>query len=154
MADSTQPTPPPDLGGLSPGDLDGLPPAEDGEAAPRLSLLPGAQHVPKPWGSEQLWASTNSYAAKLLTITEGHRLSLQYHREKEESILVLSGRLRLHLEDDHGEMALAVLGPGQFRRVPPGRRHRFEAVTDVEVVEVSSPQLDDVVRLEDDYDRA
>jgi mannose-6-phosphate isomerase-like protein (cupin superfamily) len=110
--------------------------------------------IEKPWGHELVWARTERYAGKILVIEAGRRLSLQLHRKKDESILVLSGRLRLELEDGDGALQRLELGPGEGRRVPAGRRHRFEAIERVELVEVSTPELDDVVRLEDDYGRS
>lgn len=111
------------------------------------------KRVDKPWGHELLWAHTDRYVGKVLVIEAGHRLSLQLHEEKDESILVISGRLRLVLEDDDGELETLSLGPGESRRIRTGRRHRFEADERVELVEVSTPELDDVVRFEDDYGR-
>jgi mannose-6-phosphate isomerase-like protein (cupin superfamily) len=115
---------------------------------------PEARRVEKPWGHELIWAHTERYVGKLLVIEPGKRLSLQKHLRKDESIYVLRGRLRLHLEDDSGALRVEELAPGEHRRIAPGRVHRFEA-TDarVELLEVSSPELDDVVRLEDDYGR-
>jgi mannose-6-phosphate isomerase len=113
----------------------------------------GARRVEKPWGHELIWAHTDRYAGKLIVIESGNRLSLQLHHRKEESIYVLSGRLRFHLEDDAGEIVTHELGPGDFHHVPVERRHRFEALERVELIEVSSPELDDVVRLEDDFGR-
>ena len=114
----------------------------------------GAQtRVRKPWGEERIWIHTDQYAGKVITIEAGKRLSLQYHEAKDEAILVLSGSLRLHLEDGEGRMRALELGPGQSRRVPVGRRHRFEALDRTELIEVSGPQLDDVVRVEDDFGR-
>ena len=112
-----------------------------------------ATRVPKPWGHELIWAETDRYVGKLITIEAGSRLSLQYHEQKDESILVLSGRMRLHLEGDDGVIRTSDLGPGEHRRIPVGRRHRFEAVERTELVEVSSPETWDVVRVEDDYGR-
>ena len=112
-----------------------------------------ARRVPKPWGHELIWAHTDQYVGKLLVIEAGMRLSLQRHVVKDESIYVLSGRLRLHLEDDQGVVRTEELGPGDHRRVATGRIHRYEAIERVELMEVSTPELDDVVRLEDDYGR-
>ena len=112
-----------------------------------------ARRIEKPWGHEEIWAHTDRYVGKLLVIETGKRLSLQLHRVKDESIYVLRGRLRLHLEDDAGVVQVEALGPGEHRRIRPGRTHRFEAVERVEILEVSTPELDDVVRLEDDYGR-
>ena len=113
----------------------------------------GARHVPKPWGHELIWAHTDHYVGKVLVIEAGKRLSLQRHEVKDESIYVLAGRLRLHLEDDQGVVQTEELGPGDHRRVATGRIHRYEAIERVELMEVSTPELDDVVRLEDDYGR-
>lgn len=114
----------------------------------------GSRRVDKPWGHELIWAHTERYVGKVLVIEPGKRLSLQYHRQKDESIYVVRGTLRLHLEDDGGTMRVESLGPGAHRRIPTGRRHRFEATDErVELMEVSTPELDDVVRVEDDYGR-
>ena len=111
------------------------------------------RRVPKPWGHELIWAHTERYVGKVLVIEAGKRLSLQRHEVKDESIYVLSGRLRLLLEDDAGEVRTEELGPGDHKRVETGRIHRYEAIERVELMEVSTPELDDVVRLEDDYGR-
>jgi mannose-6-phosphate isomerase len=133
---------------------------QPGESGPRPGEDPvavegasEARVVPKPWGHELIWVHTDKYVGKILVIEAGKRLSMQYHRKKDESIYVLSGRLRLHLEDDAGTVEVRDLGPGEFARVPVGRRHRYEGVQRVEVMEVSTPELDDVVRLDDDYGR-
>jgi mannose-6-phosphate isomerase-like protein (cupin superfamily) len=124
---------------------------ERGPAAPEAAFEP--RRVDKPWGGELIWALTDRYCGKVITIETGRRLSLQYHEQKIESILVLSGRLRLHLEDDGGTMTARELGPGDTAHVAVGRRHRFEAIERVEIVEVSTPELGDVVRVEDDFGR-
>jgi len=111
------------------------------------------RRVEKPWGHELIWAHTDRYVGKLLFIRAGQRLSLQYHERKDESVYVVSGRMALHLADASGELRVHELGPGEHRRIPTGRTHRFEALEDVEVMEVSTPELDDVVRLEDDFGR-
>ena len=112
-----------------------------------------ARRVPKPWGHELIWALTDRYCGKVLVIETGRRLSLQRHAVKDESILVLSGRLRLFLEDDGGTVQIEELGPGEHRRVRAGRIHRYEAIERCELAEVSTPELDDVERLEDDFGR-
>jgi mannose-6-phosphate isomerase len=118
-------------------------------------VVESARRVEKPWGFELIWAHTDRYVGKLLVIEAGKRLSLQFHRAKDESILVVRGRLRLHLEGEDGTLAVHELGPGGHRRIPVGRRHRFEATDErVELVEVSTPELDDVVRVEDDFGRS
>jgi mannose-6-phosphate isomerase len=109
--------------------------------------------VDKPWGHELIWALTDRYCGKILVIEAGKRLSLQRHVHKDESILVLSGRLRLHLEDHTGKVRQIELGPGAHRHVATGKIHRYEAIDRCELIEVSTPELDDVVRLEDRYGR-
>lgn len=109
--------------------------------------------VPKPWGHEEIWAEGPGYVGKVLYIRDGHRLSLQHHAVKHEHMRVHRGVLHLELEDEVGELQHLRLEPGQSVVVPPGRRHRLRAEGDVEVFEVSTPQLDDVVRHSDDYGR-
>ena len=113
-----------------------------------------AGRVDKPWGYELRWAITDRYLGKIIHVDAGHSLSLQYHVQKDESLYVLRGDLDLVLESDDGEIRTHRLTPGMSARVRPGRRHRFRAVTDVDLCEVSSPEVDDVVRLEDNYGRA
>jgi len=112
-----------------------------------------ATRVEKPWGFELIWAHTDRYVGKLIVVETGKRLSLQFHRVKEESIYVAAGKLRLHLENDDGEVVTREMGPGDHAHIPVGRRHRFESIERVEILEVSTPELDDVVRVEDDYGR-
>ena len=109
--------------------------------------------VEKPWGHERIWAETDRYAGKVLVIETGKRLSLQLHERKLESILVVSGRLLLHLEDADGVVRTSELGPGDACLIQVGRQHRYEALDRVELFEVSSPELEDVVRLSDDFGR-
>lgn len=113
----------------------------------------GARRVDKPWGHELIWAHTDRYVGKILVIEAGRRLSLQKHEIKDESILVRAGRLRLYLEDDAGVVQVQELGPGEHRHVRTGRIHRYEAIERCELIEVSTPELDDVVRIEDDFGR-
>ncbi len=113
------------------------------------------RRVPKPWGEEIIYAHTERYAGKILIIRSGESLSLQYHRHKDESIYLLRGSLRLVLQDGaDGPRQEKILKPGDAERLPPLRRHRMEALTDCTVLEVSTPELDDVVRLEDRYGRS
>ncbi len=109
----------------------------------------------KPWGYELLWSHTDHYAGKIIHIDPGCRLSLQYHDQKHESVLVLSGTLLLHLGQGD-EARIVELEPGASHDIPAGDIHRFAAPehTGVEIIEVSTPHLDDVIRLEDDYNRA
>jgi mannose-6-phosphate isomerase len=116
--------------------------------------MSGERIVTKPWGQERIWVVTDRYAGKIITIKAGRRLSLQQHREKDEAILILRGRLLFHHGPDPGSLETSILGPGDHRRVPVGLVHRFEALDeDVELVEISTPELDDVIRLEDDFGR-
>jgi mannose-6-phosphate isomerase len=111
------------------------------------------RRVEKPWGHELIWALTDQYCGKILVIETGRRLSLQYHEQKDESILVTSGRLRLFLDDDDGVLTVREMGPGESAHVAVGRRHRYEAIDRVELIEVSTPELGDVIRIEDDFGR-
>ena len=108
----------------------------------------------KPWGYELLFAKTEQYAGKVIFIKKGSRLSLQYHNKKDESIYVYDGELRLEIEGQGGVMFSPVLQRGEAMRIQPLTRHRMEAIQDTFIFEVSTPELDDVVRLEDDYGRA
>ena len=108
------------------------------------------QRIEKPWGHEIIWASTGSYVGKLLHIKAGHRLSKQYHMIKEETVYVVKGTL-YNYEDDG---TITKVTPGNSLHINVGQIHRFGAnESNVEVIEVSTPYLEDVVRLEDDYDR-
>ena len=109
--------------------------------------------VKKPWGSELIWARTDSYIGKMLNIDAGQRLSLQYHEYKTETILVAAGRLLLHFGPSADDIETRELEVGDRFHVPPGMVHRFEAIEDTKLIEVSTPELDDVVRLVDDYGR-
>ena len=110
------------------------------------------ERVDKPWGYELRFARTERYAGKVLFIKAGSQLSLQYHETKDEAFLVHDGTLELVL--DRGEAQQVVrMGPGDARRIAPGTIHRFRAVTDCMLFEVSTPELEDVVRLEDDFGR-
>jgi len=113
----------------------------------------GAARVDKPWGYELRWAITDRYLGKLIHVNAGHSLSLQYHVQKDESIFIQAGVLDLVLEDDNGTVNTHRMTAGMSARVRPGRRHRFVAVEDTDLFEVSSPEIDDVVRLEDSYGR-
>ncbi len=114
----------------------------------------GTGRVEKPWGYEIRWAVTERYAGKLIHVDRGHQLSLQYHVQKEESIHVLSGEMDLQLESNSGDVETHRLTAGMSAHIRPGRKHRFVAVEDTDLLEVSSPEIDDVVRLEDSYGRA
>jgi mannose-6-phosphate isomerase len=110
--------------------------------------------VEKPWGYEVRWAITDRYLGKILHIDAGEALSLQYHEQKDESLLVVKGALDLELDDANGELLKHRLEVGDTVHVRPGQRHRMTAVEDTDIFEVSTPEIDDVVRLEDRYGRA
>jgi mannose-6-phosphate isomerase len=113
------------------------------------------RRVEKPWGWELIWAHTEAYVGKLLFVRAGQSLSLQFHREKDESWYVESGRAKLELGDT-GEAVLKseIVSIGACFHYRPGTVHRVTALEDTTIIEVSTPQLDDVVRLEDAYGRA
>ena len=105
--------------------------------------------VEKPWGRE-LWLVVNkNYAMKILEVKEGSRLSLQYHKKKHETMYLEKGKMRLTLNDN-----VALKNKGDVIDIPAGTKHRIEAIKDCRIFEVSTPELDDVVRIEDDYGRA
>jgi mannose-6-phosphate isomerase len=118
---------------------------------PDPSELP--RRVDKPWGHELIWAHTDRYVGKILQIETGKRLSLQHHEVKDEWIHVLSGRLLMTLENDAGLVEARELGAGDSAHVPAGRRHRYTAIETCRIIEVSTPELLDVVRVEDDFGR-
>jgi len=112
-----------------------------------------ARRVEKPWGYEIWWARTERYVGKILHVRKGESLSLQYHRVKDETIRVLRGALAFEVSDGEAPAQTVRLGPGDGWHIPPGTRHRMTALEDTDVLEVSTPELDDVVRLEDRYGR-
>lgn len=112
-----------------------------------------AVRVEKPWGYEIIWAHTTRYTGKILHINAGQALSYQFHRRKEETIYVLSGTLLLHWSEDDSPPRVEKYGPGMVFHVRTGLRHRFEATGDVELLEASTPETDDIVRLDDRYGR-
>jgi mannose-6-phosphate isomerase-like protein (cupin superfamily) len=110
------------------------------------------RRVDKPWGEEIIFAQTSSYAGKLLRIRKGEALSLQYHEHKDEAFYVYEGTSRLTV-GSAAKLEERTLGPGESCHLPPGTRHRIEALEETTLFEVSTPELDDVVRLEDRYGR-
>jgi quercetin dioxygenase-like cupin family protein len=122
--------------------------------AERSSYGVRMRRVEKPWGHELIWAETDRYVRKILHIKAGERLSLQYHQKKMETILVSSGRMEFEYFAEGQPPQKRVLAPGESFHIVPGLRHRMIAVEDTDVFEVSTPELDDVVRLEDRYGRA
>lgn len=116
------------------------------------------KHVPKPWGHETIWALTDRYCGKILHIKAGQALSVQYHERKDETVYLLSGEMKYWVKldagpDDAGELQDMRLTVGDAFRITPGTVHYMEAVTDCDVLEASTPELDDVVRLQDRYGR-
>ena len=131
--------------------------------------------VPKPWGYEKIWAHTDQYVGKILHINAGHALSVQYHSRKDETVYLLAGELKYWVAGDAGDQRpeasveptrnpqRATRNPGSLTdvrlqagesfRITPGTIHYMEAITDCDVLEVSTPELDDVVRLKDRYGR-
>jgi mannose-6-phosphate isomerase len=113
-----------------------------------------ADRVEKPWGHELIWAKAEQYAGKLLFVRAGQALSLQFHRVKDESWYVLEGRAELQLgEAGQAVLTAEVVGPGAAFRFRPGTVHRVRAIEDTTILEVSTPELEDIVRLEDEYGR-
>ena len=110
--------------------------------------------VEKPWGHELIWAHTERYVGKILHIKQGHALSLQYHLKKDETVHVLTGRMRFQTGGEGEELRDRVLEAGQSFHITPLLSHRMIAETDCDILEASTPELDDVVRLDDRYGRA
>jgi mannose-6-phosphate isomerase-like protein (cupin superfamily) len=118
-----------------------------------MNLLTKGTVVDKPWGYELLWAHTERYVGKILHIKKGESLSYQYHRVKDETIRLLTGTMEMDLEVD-GKRSKVSLKSGDCLHIIPGMKHRMTAVEECDVLEVSTPELEDVVRLEDRYGRA
>ena len=108
--------------------------------------------VEKPWGYELHWAKTERYVGKLIHVNAGHALSLQYHNLKDETIYLHSGRLLFEIHDGT-ELVTREMHPGERVHITPKTIHRMTAIEDSDIFEVSTPELDDVVRLEDRYGR-
>jgi len=112
------------------------------------------EHVEKPWGYELVFASTERYCGKIIFVKAGEQLSLQFHRAKDETIFVQSGRAEFEIGDPGGPLDVEVVGPGRAFHLRAGTVHRIRALEDTVLLEVSTPETDDVVRLEDRYGRA
>ncbi len=110
--------------------------------------------VEKPWGYELRWAITDRYAGKVLHVNKGEALSLQYHERKDEYQYVIRGAVDVELGVEGGELTTRRMKAGDTLHITPGTRHRITAVEDTDIVEISTPELDDVVRLADRYGRA
>jgi mannose-6-phosphate isomerase len=111
------------------------------------------KRVEKPWGHELIWAVTDRYVGKVLHIKKGEKLSLQYHNQKDETVMVWTGRMRFEHFTEGQEPQYTDMGPGEAFHVTPGLRHRMIALEDTDIFEVSTTELDDVVRIEDAYGR-
>ena len=109
--------------------------------------------VDKPWGYELRWATTDRYVGRVVHVDAGHALSLQYHNVKDETILLWTGKIQFEIEEN-GKRVTREMTPGDRVHITPGTVHRMTAVEDSDIFEVSTPELDDVVRLEDRYGRA
>ena len=109
--------------------------------------------VDKPWGYELRWAITDRYAGKILHVKKGEALSLQYHERKDEYQYVMRGAIDMELGGEDGKLATRRMTPGDTLHITPGTRHRLTAVEDSDILEVSTPEIDDVIRLEDRYGR-
>lgn len=112
-----------------------------------------ATRVEKPWGYELRWAITDRYVGKILHVRKGEALSLQYHERKDEFQYVMTGEVEIELGASEHAMVKHRMGAGDTLRITPGTRHRLTALADTDIFEVSSPEMDDVVRLEDRYGR-
>jgi mannose-6-phosphate isomerase len=118
-----------------------------------MALKRTTLHVDKPWGHEILWADTELYVGKILHVNAGEALSLQYHREKDETVYVLSGYVRLEAGPSPEDLETVELRAGDAMRLKPGTVHRMEAIEESDVLEASTPHLEDLVRLDDRYGR-
>ena len=111
------------------------------------------RRVDKPWGHELIWAETDLYVGKILHVNAGEALSVQKHRVKDETLHLLGGEVRLFAGPSPEELVDVRLLEGESYRVPPGTVHKIEAITDADVLEASTPHLEDVVRFQDRYGR-
>lgn len=109
--------------------------------------------VEKPWGYELHWAKTDRYVGKVIHVNKGHALSLQYHNKKDETIFLWSGKILFEIEEN-GKLVAREMLPGESVHVTPPTVHRMTAIEDSDIMEVSTPELDDVVRLKDLYGRS
>jgi len=113
-----------------------------------------ASRVEKPWGYELRWALTDRYAGKVLHVNGGEALSLQYHERKDEFQYIVKGKVEIELGGADGALTRRLMQAGDTLHLAPGTRHRLTALEDTDIFEVSTPEMDDVVRLEDRYGRA
>ena len=117
-----------------------------------MTLTGDVTRVDKPWGYELHWAKPDRYVGKLIHVNAGHALSLQYHNRKDETIFLWAGKLLFEIEQN-GQIVSREMHPGERVHITPKTVHRMTAIEDADIFEVSTPELDDVVRLEDRYGR-
>jgi mannose-6-phosphate isomerase-like protein (cupin superfamily) len=123
-------------------------------AATAASGRVDVRHVAKPWGHETIWAYSERYVGKILHINAGQELSVQYHNRKDETVYLLSGQIVYRVQDrDEDALDDVQLKIGESFRITPGTIHQMVALTDCDVLEVSTPEVDDIVRLSDKYGR-
>ncbi|HEX7264914.1 MAG TPA: cupin [Candidatus Dormibacteraeota bacterium] len=120
---------------------------------PEVTRADGSR-VDKPWGYEIRWAITDRYLGKILHVNRGEALSLQYHERKDECLLVSNGLIDIELGGADGNLEKVRMRSGDTVHLTPGTRHRITAVEDADIFEVSTPEIEDVIRLEDRYGRA
>ena len=109
--------------------------------------------IKKPWGKEEILELNEKYVVKRLTMKKGHKCSLQYHNLKHETVYLLAGKLKIYLGENENYLNVRVFNPGDYLSISPKKIHRMEAVEDSVYLEASTPELDDVVRIVDDYSR-
>lgn len=125
---------------------------EDAERGRRETRMDTPYRVDKPWGHELIWAKTDRYVGKILHIEQGHLLSLQYHEQKDETIYVLRGEIILRVQEGDS-LNERRMNESDSYHITPGTVHQMEAVVSSDLLEVSTPELDDIVRLKDRYGR-
>ncbi len=118
-----------------------------------MTYTDNIKRVEKPWGYEIWWAYTDKYVGKILHVNKGECLSYQYHVQKDETIYLLSGKMFIEIEIEGEDKKEFNMEPGESIRIKPYTKHRFTAISDCDVLEASTPEVDDVVRLEDRYGR-
>ncbi len=119
-----------------------------------MNITDKIKRVEKPWGYELWWAMTDKYVGKILHINKGESLSYQYHEVKDETIYLHNGEMLLEIEEVGGNKEETVFKAGSAVRITPLTKHRMTAITDCDVLEASTPEVEDVIRLEDKYGRA
>ena len=118
-----------------------------------MKITDQIKKVDKPWGYELWWALTEKYVGKILHVNKGESLSWQYHEVKDETIYLHCGEMLIEVEEVGGEKEQKVMKPGNSIRITPFTKHRMTAITDCDILEASTPEVEDVVRLEDRYGR-